>query len=371
MGTCQWTNFTLMFNILDIWKFFLHEINVKKSIFSIIKMYRFVELKFNKKIEQLYNFFPNIINRIFNFIIIFIVIIFFWFVFHNLNSVKYRTLLKSIFLIFLIYTLLSSYQFLQNSVKFGKYTSFNQRFWKITYLCFWLIEFFLFFLFTYLTLISPNETFYVLDSRKNFFIFHGFSYNFYLNSIFIASISFFFYWSSNAKYQAKYTYIYIFSIITFLLTFIYFFIEFLKFYYIIFYYKYKIFNVVESNTLNKDMKYYKTNYMYTFKKNIWIYKCRTQHFFILLLMLLKFWHIFFVYVFFLFYYRKLANEKIVSHDILSYNMQNFSFLLFFNMYYYILYFKKYLYVFVIIRYLRHIYYINCSLIFKEIFSIFF
>lgn len=305
-------------------------------------------------------------NILLNFISFMVILFFFVYIIFNIQSLKSKLMVKYCYLIIFIYLIISTYQFLNNSLKYGKYVAFQQRFWKIAYLSFWLIELFLFFLLTYFTFISPSETFYVLDSRKNFYIFNFFSYTFSWSTLLLVSVAFFFFWFSHVKYKKYYNFVCVYSIICFVFLNIYFFTEFLKFYYVVQHFKYKIQNFIDINTPKNNFSYLNTNYLYYYKKSIWIYKARTQHFFIMLLVLVKFWHIFFVYLFFLFYYKELANQKNLNHDIFSYNMQNFAFLIFFNFYTYVLMFKKYMYFLVIIDYVKRIFLINYSLVKSEI-----
>jgi len=66
------------------------------------------------------------------------------------------------------YWLLSGFVFFIKKYQFSKFTSAIQRFWRRSYILFWLIEFSLFSVFFYLTLNANNESWYMYDQLQVF-----------------------------------------------------------------------------------------------------------------------------------------------------------------------------------------------------------
>jgi hypothetical protein len=66
------------------------------------------------------------------------------------------------------YWLISGFVFFIKKYQFGKYTSVVQRFWRRTYILFWLIEITTFSVFLFLTINASQESFYMFDQISIF-----------------------------------------------------------------------------------------------------------------------------------------------------------------------------------------------------------
>ena len=69
-------------------------------------------------------------------------------------------------IIMFLYWLLSGFVFFIKKYQYSKFTSVIQRFWKRTYIIFWLIESGVFLTFFYLTLNASEEPTYMYDQMK-------------------------------------------------------------------------------------------------------------------------------------------------------------------------------------------------------------
>lgn len=66
---------------------------------------------------------------------------------------------------FCLYWLWSVFLFLFKKERYGRFTTFAQRFWKRSFYLFWLLELFLFSFYIYLYFIAPSEVMYIFDER--------------------------------------------------------------------------------------------------------------------------------------------------------------------------------------------------------------
>lgn len=66
------------------------------------------------------------------------------------------------------YWLLSGFVFFIKKYQFGKYTSSIQRFWRRSYIIFWLLEGCLFLVFFYFTVNASSEPIYMFDQIQIF-----------------------------------------------------------------------------------------------------------------------------------------------------------------------------------------------------------
>lgn len=214
---------------------------------------------------------------------------------------------------FTFYWLINSFNFLYKKAQYTTYTRIIQRFWKRSLYLFWLIECYLFATYLFLTIITPQEVLYLMDS---IWLYYSYTNNLklYFTNIFnvIILILFFNIIILMHKYNIKFYFMYFIVLIQLL------FIlqdDFFQLYYINQYYTYI------GWTFNKD-------------SNVWnlevnTLKIRTYIHYLYLLIFLKFWHTLFIVGFFLFYENIFSQTNLISFNILSANLQNFYFLLFF------------------------------------------
>jgi len=86
------------------------------------------------------------------------------------NQINWYLSLQSIISIisclYLSYWFITIFLYLIKKVYLGKFTSMIQRFWKRSFMLFWLIEIFLFSIYLFLICNNPEETLYMLDFNK-------------------------------------------------------------------------------------------------------------------------------------------------------------------------------------------------------------
>jgi len=270
-----------------------------------------------------------------------ILLIFFFYNITYLNTPISKQLNKYLIVLVLIYTLFTNFLFLKKLYSGGKYTSVIQRFWKRSFILFWLIELFLFIFFIYLLLTHFTESSYFLDLRQlnicNFYLTNNWLYQLILVSIIIYFnyLSIIFFKNNNLML------VNVFFILINLIMLVFFYNEFYKFFYTVNYYynNIKSLNVIQKKYIY--LGYYGSDF---------VFKTRNLYHYISLITFLKFWHFVFIYFFYIFVSGSLENNKI-SYDLLSSNLSNFIFYMFFNTIIYVFIFKN-----LIIFYFTEIYY---------------
>lgn len=270
-----------------------------------------------------------------------IVILFIYVKLNYLNVPFFRYVNKYFILSILLYTLSSTFVFLRNSYKYGKYTSQVQRFWKRSYILFWLIEIFLFIFFSYLLLTHFTESTYFLDLRPLMYSVYILNNYWVLQTILIFIIIYVNYLCILFLKDNNYTSINLIFILINSISLILLYNEFYKFFYTVNYY------YSNSKVLNVIFKKYL--YMGYYGSDI-IIKTRTMYHYLGLIIFLKFWHLIFIYFFYLFMCGKVEFRE-MSYDMLSSNLQNFIFFFFFNFMVFLFLFKN-----LVIFYFTEIYY---------------
>ncbi len=248
------------------------------------------------------------------------------------NSLFYKFLYKYVIIICFIYFLISTFVNITKQNMHGKYTSSIQRFWKRSYYLFWILEFFLFSIFIFLTCIHFGESSLFLDWKFLYSIYFDNSSSFFFYLILIQLLGvlnyylIFFYKFNN------------FSIINIIL------LSMLLIFYIIIFYEFsKFFYVI--NTLSDSNLLVKTLHITTTKFQLFdelenILKNRTVDFYICLFILLKFWHVLFILLHFFFLVRNYLYKNRLSVDLVSSNLQNCMYLYWFNLLSMFLFFKN-------------------------------
>jgi len=207
------------------------------------------------------------------------------------------------------YWLISGFVFFFKKYQFGKYTSVVQRFWRRTYILFWTLEGATFSVFLFLTINASQESFYMFD-QISIFKTHLYSWKLFLLKLFpIVFLIIFSYllllslkWNIFSKHS-----LWLF-IITFFLTYIVW-IEFYQFFHVLNFY---------SNV----------NWVYDLDDHSWSLeleprRTRMVNHFVMLLFILKFWHIIFIYGFWLFFILRCLETKRIRYPLFSANFQNF------------------------------------------------
>lgn len=315
---------------------FLHKktsilIGVFFNKFFLLNFYNIQVIILNFIFNIRYNYASKfaVVNKNYQTIVFLLILILFLFT-ANTSVILYKALFKYFILLSFVYTLISSFIFLNKSYSSGKYTTQVQRFWKRSYILFWLIEIFLFIFFSYLLLTHFKESFYFLDYKP---LIHGFFFEseYWLAQTVIVFLcillnySILIFLKNNDTYKIAL----LFFLINILLL-IYFYNDFFIFFYTANYYYNNIKNYIK---LSRHAIYYYGNMMDQ------VIKTRTQMHYMALITFLKFWHTVFIYFFYLFILNKFLKKEI-SYDLVSSNLQNFIFLLNFNLIVWLFLFKS-------------------------------
>ena len=250
-----------------------------------------------------------------------------------------------------VYWIISGFVFFFKKYQFGKYTTSIQRFWRRTYILFWMIEGGTFLVFLFFTLNSSQESFYMYD-QINIFKTHLYSWKYFLLKIFpiiILIISTYLLlislkWNLYSKQ----------SIILLVLTFFLTYLVWLEFY--------QFFHVLNF--------YGNLNWIYDIDDHTWSLeleprRTRMVNHYVMLLFILKFWHIIFIYGFWIFFVLRCWETKRIRYPLLAANFQNFIILYIFAWVFMYPWFKFYFRKFLDIPY--YWFYINNRKIFVRIF----
>lgn len=207
------------------------------------------------------------------------------------------------------YWLLSGFVFFFKKYQFGKYTTSIQRFWRRSYILFWLLEGATFSVFLFLTINSSQESFYMFD-QINIFKTHLYSWKFFFLKIFplvllivstyllMVSLK----WNLFSKHSIWLLFL------TFFLTYTVW-LEFYQFYHVLNFYG-------------------NLNWIYDIDDHSWFLeqdprRTRIVNHYINLLFILKFWHIVFIYGFWIFFVLRCWETKRIRYPLLAANYQNF------------------------------------------------
>lgn len=254
---------------------------------------------------------PNVYYISFAVILGFLIVIFFLTICGYLTA---RIFFFALILFYIYYWLNSTFMFLYKKSQFSIYVTSIQRFWKRSLNLFWLIEFFLFSIYLYLFLISPQEVMYMHDNLSATFSYLFNLTNFFNNLlillliILVSNVLLLFIKFDSLKYLIL---VIIFSLLIFALQNDFF----------------QYFAVTQF--------YNNINWVFDFSSNLWqlefsTIKTRTIIHYFYLLIFLKFWHTIFIVGFFIFFYNIFLHLGYLSFGIFSGNMQNFFFLFFFG-----------------------------------------
>lgn len=207
------------------------------------------------------------------------------------------------------YWLISGFVFFFKKYQFGKYTSVVQRFWKRSYILFWMIEGGTFLVFLFFTLNSSQESFYMFD-QISIFKTHLYSWKFFLLKIFPIIIlivsTYLLMISLKWNIFGKHSIILLF--LTMFLTYIVW-LEFYQFYHVVNFYG-------------------NLNWVYDIDDHSWTLeleprRTRIVNHYVMLLFMLKFWHIVFIYGFWIFFVLRSLETKRIRYPLLAANFQNF------------------------------------------------
>ena len=207
------------------------------------------------------------------------------------------------------YWLISGFVFFIKKYRFTRFTSAIQRFWRRSYILFWLIESCLLLVFFYLTFNSSQESSYMLDQVQVFKT-HLFSWKAFLPKLFLVSILIIlgYILLLNIKYNVFKKNIPIIFTITILLTYLLW-LEFYQIYHVSNFYS------------NLFWSYDVDDRLWSLESDA--RRTRIVNHYVMILFLLKFWHIVFIYIFWIFFVLRTNELDRVRFPIYSANFQNF------------------------------------------------
>ena len=234
-------------------------------------------------------------------------------IFYALMAFRFVPLLKISFqwlcIVMFLYWLMSGFVFFIKKYQTSKFTTVIQRFWRRTYILFWLIETTVFVTFLYLTFNASQEPFYMHDQIKVFKT-HFFSWRFLLIKVISVAVLIvlsyclllFLKWNIYTKQSV------LFFFVTLFLTYVVW-LEFYQFFHIISYYGgiFWSFDVEDRLwVLENDFK-----------------RSRLVNNYVALCLMAKFWHLIFIYVFWVFFILRTNELQRYRYPLLSANLQNF------------------------------------------------
>ena len=236
-----------------------------------------------------------------------------WFVVYYLTVLKALPFSKImciwISLGMIAYWLLSGFVFFVKKYQFGKYTSAVQRFWRRSYIIFWFLEFMLFGVFLFLTLNANQESWYMFDQICVFKA-HLFSWRVFFIKIIpvVIIITLTYYLMVSVKFTPLNKQSHILLVITAILLYVVW-LEFYQFFHILNFYG-------------------NLNWIYDVEEHVWTLeiepiKTRQVNNFVMLLMVLKFWHIIFIFAMWVFFLLRVNELGRIRYPLLSANFQNF------------------------------------------------
>jgi hypothetical protein len=209
----------------------------------------------------------------------------------------------------IFYWLISGFVFFIKKYKYNRYTSAIQRFWRRSFILFWLIETSLFVVFIYLLFNSSQEPAFAFDMIQltklrlyswKFFLFKAFFVFIIIIMVYTLLVC--------AKWNTFNKLCNFFFLITILLTYVVW-LEFYQFFYVLNWYG----EIVWLFDLD-DKTWYAEN---IFKRS------RIVNHYVTICVIAKFWHIVFIYIFWIFFVLRTLEQGSVSYLLLSANFQNF------------------------------------------------
>jgi len=208
-----------------------------------------------------------------------------------------------------VYWLISGFVFFIKKYQYSKFTSVIQRFWKRTYIVFWLIESNVFIIFLYLTINASEEPIYMYDQVKVYKT-HLFSWRWFfvklIPILFIMILGYYLLISNKWSSLSKNSYIYL--IVTLTIVYILW-LEFYQFFHIINFYGNMIWNFdVDEYIWGLDLETRRT---------------RLVNNYVALCLMAKFWHLVFIFIFWIFFILRSNEIGRVRYTLLAANLQNF------------------------------------------------
>lgn len=221
------------------------------------------------------------------------------------NKIIFAWILVAMFL----YWLLSGFVFFVKKYQYSKFTAAIQRFWKRTYIIFWVIEAGTFSVFFYLTLNASSEPVYMYDQIKIYKT-HLFSWRWFLIKLLpsVAIILLGYYLQLTLKWNLFNKQNTVILLITLLLLYILW-LEFYQFYHIL--------SFFGNITWNFDYD----EYIWTLELDT--RRTRLANNYIAVCLFAKFWHFVFIFLFWVFFVLRINELGRMRYPLLVANVQNF------------------------------------------------
>lgn len=235
--------------------------------------------------------------------------IFFYFSIY-MRSISFLKLLLAWFIVLNVgYWLISGFVFFIKKYKYNRFTSAIQRFWRRSFIIFWLIESSLFVVFIYLLFNASQEQVFAFDliqlNKTRLYSWKFFIYKSFFVVI-IIMLSYFVLVCS--KWNTFSKLISMIFVITAILTYVLW-LEFYQFFYVLNWYG-------------------EISWFFDVEDKVWyaesVFKrARIVNHYVTICVIAKFWHIVFIYLFWVFFVIRSLEQKKISYILLSVNLQNF------------------------------------------------
>jgi len=220
-----------------------------------------------------------------------------------------KVIFEYLLIIMFLYWLLSGFVFFIKKYQYSKFTSVIQRFWKRSYILFWVIESGIFLVFFYLTLNASEEPVYMYDQAKLFKT-HLFSWRYFILKLIpvVTLIMLSYYLLLSLRWNVFSKQSPVLLAITLLLIYV-FWLEFYQFFHIINFYG-------------------NWAWVYDYDEFLWnldieVRRTRLANNMIVICLLAKFWHLVFIFVFWVFFVLRVNEIGRVRYPLLAANSQNF------------------------------------------------
>lgn len=233
----------------------------------------------------------------------------FYFSLYIRNFTFFKVILEWFLLFNAFYWLISGFVFFTKKYKYNRFTAAISRFWRRSFILFWLIESSLFIVFIYLLLNASQEPVFAFDAIQ-LTKFRLYSWKFFLYKAFlvVTLIILTQFLLVQLKFNKLFLHNNILAICTFVLTYIVW-IEFYQFFY----------------TINW---YGEAVWVFDLEDKVWyaesIFKrARIVNHYLTICIIAKFWHIIYIYIFWVFFILRVLEKNKISYTLLSVNLQNF------------------------------------------------
>lgn len=212
-------------------------------------------------------------------------------------------------IIMLLYWLMSGFVFFIKKYQYSKFTSVIQRFWKRSYILFWLIESGVFLTFFYLTLNASEEPTYMYDQMK-LYKSHLFSWRWFLIKLIpmLSLVILGYFTQLSLKWNIFSKQSSFLLLLTLILTYLVW-LEFYQFFHVINFYG----NLV---------------WVYDYDEFLWnleleFRRTRLANNYVAVCLMAKFWHLVFIFVFWVFFVLRINEIGRMRYPLLVANLQNF------------------------------------------------